>query len=436
MIPDISDAMNDTWIAEMNHLGRQRKSFFFVIDFEMQHPVVQPLSEIDSNSICFRFRDHGNFCSHSLNRNITLNPSFVSSLNYSKGFAHVQDEQRRGNSVLANLTCPTELSLNYLDAGATDGAGSADRASPLRQYLPFLNAPYVLWMKPHLLTKSSEAPKDIRLPTEILVFSPETFVRTFRNKIYTFPIKGSAVFTGGGTVDDAKRALLNNEKEHAEHITVVDLLRNDLGRVGSNIAVEEFRAVSLIQLYGKKLLQVSSRIRADLPPNWKDHIGDIFAELLPAGSVSGAPKRETCRIIRDAEAKITTDSLLAPRNYYCGVAGIFDGKELESTVLIRFIEARQQLGGLQPEAVQADARQQPGAAQADARQQLGAAQADARQPGVAQADARQQLGARQPLRYFFRSGGGITVYSNEKEEYEELKNKISLPVFPHIRGGG
>ena len=416
--------MNDTWIAEMNHLGRQRKSFFFVIDFEMQHPVVQPLSEIDSNSICFRFRDHGNFCSHSLNRNITLNPSFVSSLNYSKGFAHVQDEQRRGNSVLANLTCPTELSLNYLDAGAgagsgadassAAGAGSADRASPLRQYLPFLNAPYVLWMKPHLLTKSSEAPKDIRLPTEILVFSPETFVRTFRNKIYTFPIKGSAVFTGGGTVDAAKRALLNNEKEHAEHITVVDLLRNDLGRVGSNIAVEEFRAVSLIQLYGKKLLQVSSRIRADLPPNWKDHIGDIFAELLPAGSVSGAPKRETCRIIRDAEAKITTNSLLAPRNYYCGVAGIFDGKELESTVLIRFIEARQQLGG----------------------QQTGALQAGVRQPEAAQADARQQLGARQPLRYFFRSGGGITVYSNEKEEYEELKNKISLPVFPHIRGGG
>lgn len=112
------------------------------------------------------------------------------------------------------------------------------------------------------------------------------------------------------------------------------------------------------------ILQVSSKISGELPQNYRQNLADIIFELLPAGSVSGAPKPSTIEIIRNAERR--------DRGYYCGIFGYYDGTNLDTAVMIRFIEQ--------------------------------------------QAD-----------KLYFRSGGGITINSNPQSEYNETIQKIYLP---------
>jgi para-aminobenzoate synthetase component 1 len=102
-----------------------------------------------------------------------------------------------------------------------------------------------------------------------------------------------------------------------------------------------------------------------LPENYASKIGDILFSMLPAGSVSGAPKKKTVEIIREAENY--------EREYYTGIFGIFDGKNLDSCVLIRFIE-------------------------------------------------------NQNGRLVYKSGGGITFMSRAETEYEEMLEKVYVPV--------
>ena len=195
---------------------------------------------------------------------------------------------------------------------------------------------------------------------DFVCFSPEKFIDIKDNKIYTYPMKG----TIDTNLDDAKNILLNSKKELAEHTMVVDLLRNDLGKVANNIKVEEFRKFSKIVTKDRELFQTSSIISADLQNNWQEKIGDIFSDLLPAGSITGTPKKSTIEILKNIENY--------DRGFYSGIFGIFDGINLQSFVLIRFIE-----------------------------------------------NINNEL--------FYKSGGGITSDSIAKEEYEELLNKVYLP---------
>ena len=365
------------WVSTMNQFGKQREPFFFIIDFDMHLPIVLPLhSKIDEQSLLFNFRGVGNGAVSSRQNlptsegNGTLNPSFISSNNYSQAFAHIRREQQLGNSFLANLTFPTEIH---------------PQITSLRELFHRSSAKYRLWLKPGQLLRAGQQeslpenlPENLpeSLPSELLVFSPESFIQIHNDRIYTFPMKGTAFLARGDNLDRARLELLEDEKELAEHLTVVDLLRNDLGRVGSDVRVDQFRRIDIIQLTTGRLLQVSSNISARLPSQWEEHIGSIFAALLPAGSVSGAPKQETCRIIHEAET-MGGIPFSQNRGYYCGVAGIYNGWTLDSCVLIRFMEAQRT------------------------------------------ADA--------SSRYFFRSGGGITIYSREEDEYAELRAKVGLP---------
>ena len=135
--------------------------------------------------------------------------------------------------------------------------------------------------------------------------------------------------------------------------------------VASNVEVTKFRYIESIQTHNGRLLQVSSEIMGVLPANYPEHIGDILFTLLPAGSVSGAPKTKTLEIIRNAEKQ--------KRGYYTGICGIFDGRNLDSAVMIRFIENKN--NNLQ-----------------------------------------------------FRSGGGITFQSDVIHEYNELVDKVYVPI--------
>ena len=122
-----------------------------------------------------------------------------------------------------------------------------------------------------------------------------------------------------GTIDanlpDAEETILSDEKEMAEHVMIVDLMRNDLGIIGEDVHVEKFRYIDKIRAGEKELLQVSSKITAKLPDDWSDHLGTLLEQILPAGSISGTPKKSTLGIIENVENY--------ERGFYTGVFGIY-----------------------------------------------------------------------------------------------------------------
>lgn len=199
------------------------------------------------------------------------------------------------------------------------------------------------------------------IPERFVCFSPERFVKiTSTGRISTNPMKG----TIDASIKNAKEILLNNIKEIEEHNTIVDLLRNDLSIWASKVEIKRFRYVEKVATNQGDLLQASSEIEGQLPVDYRRRLGDIIFDMLPAGSCTGAPKKSTAAVIRQAEGET--------RGYYTGVFGYFDGAALDSAVMIRFIE---EANG----------------------------------------------------KFFFRSGGGITARSDWKDEYHEMLQKIYLP---------
>ena len=235
---------------------------------------------------------------------------------------------KRGDTYLLNLTFPTELDTE-LPLDAIFAAGSA----PFKLYVPGYFA----------------------------VFSPEVFVRIRGNRISSCPMKG----TIGATIPDAEILLLADEKELFEHHTIVDLIRNDLTRVSTGGRVSRFRYIDRIHTNRGDLLQLSSEICGELPAGYERRLGEILYDLLPAGSVTGAPKEKTVQIIHETE---TYD-----RGFYTGIFGGFDGNSLSTAVSIRFIE-----------------------------------------------NTGKSL--------VFKSGGGITALSDMHSEYKEMSDKVYVPV--------
>lgn len=326
----------------MNRLGRLRIPFFFVIDFDFKVPFCWPLHQVDASSLRFEMEGFGQKdWSHDIaKREIRQASNFLFDKNpmpfeaYNAIFEKTMVEIRYGNSYLVNLTQPTPVtcSLSILD-----------------------------------IFERSQAKFKLWFDDRFVVFSPERFIRIVDRKISTFPMKG----TIDATLPDAEAIILADQKEQAEHFTIVDLLRNDLNRVAKNIQVERFRYIDRIETERGKLLQVSSDISGILPSEWNDHIGDILAALLPAGSISGAPKRKTVEIIHAVERY--------ERGYYTGIFGYFDGISLDSAVMIRYIE-------------------------------------------------------RKGDQLIFKSGGGITALSEARSEYQELIDKVYVPIVRNYSG--
>ena len=124
----------------------------------------------------------------------------------------------------------------------------------------------------------------------LLSFSPELFVRHEAGSLITRPMKGTAPASGDDAVDDARaRALSEDGKNRAENLMIVDLLRNDLGRIAvtGSVAVP---ALFEVKRYGA-VLQMTSTVQAQLRPDAT--LEEVFAALYPCGSITGAPKRRT-----------------------------------------------------------------------------------------------------------------------------------------------
>lgn len=312
-------------IDRMNNYGTNQVPFLFLLNFELDECYAFALDEVP-DYLQFDFKNNSN---SNYSKSFELKKKPISKSVFMNGFNLAIQQIDYGNSFLLNLTYPSEITTNY----------------SLEEIFTFSKAKYkLLW-------------KD-----RFTCFSPETFVKIYDGKIHSFPMKG----TIDAGIPNARQVVLDNKKEEAEHYTIVDLIRNDLSQVARDIEVEKFRYIDEIKTHEKTLLQVSSHITGKLSSEWKSQIGDILSKLLPAGSISGAPKKKTLEIIRLAE--------IDRRGFYTGIAGIFDGSTIDSFVMIRFIEKFHD-------------------------------------------------------KLKFRSGGGITYRSIRDEEYQELIDKIYVPIF-------
>jgi para-aminobenzoate synthetase/4-amino-4-deoxychorismate lyase len=163
----------------------------------------------------------------------------------------------------------------------------------------------------------------ISLPDDraVLSFSPELAVQHQAGHLRTLPMKGTAEATD----DEAENALnarhlANDPKTRAENVMIVDLLRNDLGRV-AQLGTVCVPSLFNVARYGK-VLQMTSTVEAKVAPACT--LLDLLTALLPVGSVTGAPKRRTLDIIQALET--------SPRGYYTGALGWFEAPSRERSM--------------------------------------------------------------------------------------------------------
>lgn len=166
----------------------------------------------------------------------------------------------------------------------------------------------------------------------VLSFSPELFFRIDKRQITVRPMKGTAD-RGLTAEDDARRAvqLSGNEKARAENLMIVDLMRNDIGRICDRVRTTRLFRVER----HPTLLQMTSTVEGSLSSDttWLD----VFRALFPSGSVTGAPKIRTMQIISELER--------TPRGVYTGAIGFIspDGRACFN-VAIRTIQMRGRTG--------------------------------------------------------------------------------------------
>ena len=314
----------------MNNLAMQGVPFLFIIDYEGKRAVVEPENEVGANELKYCFNGKGNATQTAkpANGDIEWDIEPPTEAEYQHSFNTVRNAMLAGNSYLANLTCRIGLRTNL----------------SLLDLYHAAEARYRLWMK-----------------DKLVCFSPETFVKIAQGEISSYPMKGTAEDVSPSSAEQ----LLANEKEAAEHATIVDLIRNDLSMVANDVHVERYRYVERLNTHRGPLLQTSSEIRGRLMPHLMQRPGDVIFSQLPAGSITGAPKKKTVEVIAEAENY--------RRDFYTGVMGRWDNGELDSAVMIRFID--------------------------------------------------QCHGKR-----FFKAGGGITAKSNWKDEYHEVIEKVYAPI--------
>lgn len=164
---------------------------------------------------------------------------------------------------------------------------------------------------------------------DVLSFSPELFFRADATAIVARPMKGTIARAPDVASDEArKQTLLNDEKERAENLMIVDLLRNDLAHVSEagSVRVTDLFTVETFPRFHT----LTSGISAELSPG----IGfaQIVPSLFPCGSITGAPKIRAMEIIREVEDE--------PRGVYCGAIGFVMRERMSFNVAIRTVVVR------------------------------------------------------------------------------------------------
>jgi len=324
MKPEIPFISFEKLYPQLDEWGISGQAFICLIDFTGENAWAGSISEAEELGIQVAFNTSPK---KDVAPSNTFNKTPIQFSHYQNQFLKVQSELQRGNSFLVNLTAETTIATNLT----------------LDQIFDYAYATYKLL-----------------IPGSFVVFSPECFIKIDENhQISSFPMKGTRLVS-----DTSKEELIADAKEQAEHATIVDLIRNDLSRVAFPIKVEKYKYIETVKTHDGNLHQMSSAINGKLLPELKGKIGSILRQLLPAGSITGAPKAKTIKIIEEVEQY--------NRGFYTGIMGYFDGTQFDSGVMIRFIEKKDQA-------------------------------------------------------LVFKSGGGITIFSEVEKEYNELIQKVYLP---------
>ena len=315
--------MQQKHITQMNEFSRHKQPFVALISFDTpENDMVCALKDAKKQGISFRFQAAQSASKQRLH--YALNTFPVAFSVYQQAFKRVKQYIKNGECYLFNLCFPTPIQTDL----------------SLKQIYQYSSAPLVLMLK-----------------NQFVCFTPEKFVTIKKGKITTYPMKG----TINAKLKNAKKILRKDEKELSEQTLITDLMRNDINKVTHGAKVEKFRYFEKIHTKKGAIWQTSSKISGSLKTHYAENLGDLFANLLPAGSITGTPKRRVCQLIEQIEHH--------KRGFYTGVFIHYDGKVCKSFVLIRFVGQ----------------------------------------------NADGQL-------YFF-SGGGITVDSQAKKEFNELKAK-------------
>ncbi|MDD7317949.1 MAG: aminodeoxychorismate synthase component I [Prevotella sp.] len=316
---------------KINELGRTDRAFFFIISYDQSRVYIEETENIDSDELLVSFPEFSNIGHGMTCPDIapTLEFSLPDRERYERSINLVKRNQREGNSYLANLTCRMPIKTNLT----------------MRDIFLRSQAKYRCWLR-----------------DRFVCFSPETFVKVEKGVISSFPMKG----TLDATLPNAEHMLMDNRKEAAEHATIVDLIRNDLSQVAEQVRVEKYRYVEHLATHKGEILQTSSEITGTLTDYYREHLGEMLLRLLPAGSITGAPKPKTMQIISEAEDY--------ERGFYTGIMGYSKGGDMDTAVMIRFIDCEN--GQL-----------------------------------------------------FYKAGGGITAQSDNDDEYNEVIEKIYVPIY-------
>ena len=396
--------MKQEIIDKINRLASQDEPFLFVINYQGDKAFIRLLSDINPEECLFDFEGRGNL-SHAWKETWKEGTSEKETWkketseeeisettwqiepplyeDYERSFNIVKSNIMAGNSYLTNLTCRVPVSCNL----------------PLEEIFHRAKGKYKLLLrrkktqaedKAHLKEEpqnkdylKEEPQNKAHLKEEnieenltpFVCFSPETFVRIKGGRIYSYPMKG----TLDASLPNAEKQLMEDQKEAAEHATIVDLIRNDLSRVAEDVRVDKYRYIDVLHTNKGNILQTSSEISGRLPEDYPHHLGEILDPQLPAGSITGAPKDKTMQIIQEAEGY--------DRGFYTGIMGIYDQGELNSAVMIRFIEEE-----------------------------------------VFPSKTENRMNYEAIRKLYFKAGGGITSKSDCRKEYEEVIQKIYLPI--------
>ncbi len=316
---------------KINALGQAGNPFVFIISYDQSKAYVEETSALDAATCMFAFPHFCNIPDHfSCNNSAPewrITPP--DRARYEASINLVKRNQVAGNCRLANLTCKVPIATNLT----------------MRDIFLRSQARYRCWVK-----------------DEFVCFSPEIFVQVQQGVIRTFPMKG----TLDATLPNAERTLMENPKEVEEHAMIVDLLSSELAQVAHGVQVDRYRYIEHLTTNKGEILQTSSEISGHVSDYYQSHFGELLYRLLPAGSIAGAPKRQTVDLIRQAEDY--------DRGFYTGIMGYCANGELDTAVMIRFID--QEDGQL-----------------------------------------------------YYKAGGGITAQSNNDDEYREVIEKVYVPIY-------
>jgi para-aminobenzoate synthetase/4-amino-4-deoxychorismate lyase len=259
----------DYYSSPLMHLAVFKKRFYF------NHQTGE--TNIDLQGIFLNENPKENFSLHNLKLNITPK-------DYRNKILKIKDYIRKGDTYQVNFTA--KYNFDFLGSALSFYSELANRQRV--QYSAFCKFG----------------------PQHIISLSPELFLKRDGLKIYSQPMKGT-IARGMNVGEDKENIarLKASLKNRAENLMIVDLVRNDLGRIsktGSVKVVQPFK----VRKY-ETIFQMTSEVKGIL----KNDVTyfDIFKNIFPGGSVTGAPKVSTMQIIRQLEK--------APRGVYCGAVG-------------------------------------------------------------------------------------------------------------------